>query len=194
MKKLGLASIVPLEGIVTALIAAASVSCTDPVRDQQIAALGDETEGGPGPDHRPGQPCLLCHSDGGPASSKPFAIAGTIYASSKPGADGEEDIFVQFKDARGHEPLVPAQSGPSGNFYVPLSDWPNIAFPIRVGLYKVNVDTPPVAVMKSLINREGSCNYCHRPNLDPADLPDGKDEKKHVLQTTTSSAGQIYVP
>lgn len=189
--KLGLLQLV---SAFAAILAVAGGGCTDPVRDQQIEALGDETEGGPGPDHRPGQPCLLCHSDGGPASSKPFAIAGTIYVSNKPGADGAEEIFVQFKDARGHEPAVPAQSGPSGNFYVPLTDWPNIAFPIRVGLYKGNVDGAPIAVMKSLINREGSCNYCHQPNLDPADLPDDKDEKKKVLQKTAASAGQIFVP
>ena len=54
---------------------ATSTSCTDPLRDREIEALGDEAPGvSPGPEHRPGQPCVLCHSDGGPASSKPFAV------------------------------------------------------------------------------------------------------------------------
>lgn len=185
-------TVLPLSWIVIAGLAAAGSGCTDPVRDQAIEALGDDTEE-PGPNHRPGQPCLLCHSDGGPASSKPFAVAGTIYESSKPGADGVVDITVQFVDARGGAPKLPVQSAESGNFWVPLQDWPNIAFPIRVGLYKDNVDGPPTVTMKSLINREGSCNYCHQPNIDPSEIED-KNERKKAIQKTAESAGQIYMP
>lgn len=185
--------VLQLSAFVAAVLAATGSGCTDPVRDQQIEALGDDTEA-PGPNHRPGQPCLLCHSDGGPASNKAFAVAGTIYKSSKYDAEGAPDIFVQFKDARGREPAVPAQSVESGNFWVPLTDWPNISYPIRVGLYKDNVNGAPIVTMKSLINREGSCNYCHQRNINPDDIPDDKEEKKKFLQKTTESAGQIYVP
>src|SRR4051794_4421968 len=57
----------------------AFVSCGDPVSDARIAALGPEDPGvPPGPLHRPGQPCVVCHSRQGPAS--PFLVAGTVYS------------------------------------------------------------------------------------------------------------------
>ena len=62
------------------LFALTSLSCTDPVLDDQIEALGPET-GNPGPTHRPGQPCVLCHSQLGPASDSVFLLAGTVYDS-----------------------------------------------------------------------------------------------------------------
>jgi hypothetical protein len=160
-------------------------ACTDPVRDAEIQALGPETNGAPGPDHRPGQPCLHCHSSGGPASNKPFAIAGTIYKNDTT-EDGAEGIFVQFVDARGRGPLQVPQSGPTGNFYVPLQDWPNLAFPVRVALYE-ELEKAPIAVMKSLIGREGSCNYCHKPIR-----VDGKPNEEET-NAMKSSAGQYYL-
>jgi hypothetical protein len=166
-------------------LAALASGCSDPVRDDAIAALGPEDSGGPGPDHRPGQPCLLCHSSGGPASSKAFAIAGTVYKSSAANADGADNVVVQFIDARGGAPVVVPTTGPTGNFYVPIGDWPTMAFPVRVGLYD-SLDGPPVEIMKSLINREGSCNYCHRPN------PGGDSLTPDQIDQSRSSAGQIF--
>src|SRR5205823_5311730 len=53
-------------------------ACGDPVHDERVAALGPEDRNvPPGPLHRPGQPCLLCHSREGEASA--FLIAGTVY-------------------------------------------------------------------------------------------------------------------
>jgi len=170
----------------------AGSGCTDPVRDDAIDALGPETQGGPGPDHRPGQPCLLCHSDGGPASDKPFAVAGTLYESDAAGAKGASDYVIQFVDATGGSPVLPPPTGESGNFYVPLADWTQIAFPIRAAVYKT-VDDKPLVVMKSLIGRNGSCNYCHQPTPSKDDIPSDKDAKKKYLLQTTASAGQMYV-
>lgn len=173
-------------------VTALGSGCTDPVRDEQIDQLGPEAAGVPiGPDHRPGQPCVLCHSDGGPASGKPFAVAGTIYETNKPGSGGAAKISIQFIDARGNGPLQIVETSTSGNFYVPLQNWPTDgqplagpAFPIRVGLYK-DVDGEPVQVMKSLINREPSCNFCHRPNL--------KNPTEDEIDASRSSAGQVYL-
>ena len=54
-------------------------ACFDPVHDDAVEALGPEKRGvRPGPNHRPGQPCLTCHGDQGPAEPE-FALAGTIY-------------------------------------------------------------------------------------------------------------------
>jgi len=173
-----------------ALLVTLSISggCTDPVRDAQIQALGDET--GPiGPDHRPGQPCVLCHSAGGPASNKPFALAGTIYKNATDDT-GAKDITVQFVDARGQGPFqLPLPTSDSGNFYVPLEDWPKLAFPVRVALY-TDPNKAPVQTMKSLIGREGSCNYCHRPNVIPEA---GGKLSKEDANDARDSVGQIYV-
>ena len=74
---LSLASVVALASFAT--------SCTDPVRDRAIERLGAEDPAvAIGPEHRPGQPCVLCHSEGGPASGKPFAIAGTVFETILP--------------------------------------------------------------------------------------------------------------
>lgn len=167
------------------LVLALLLSCSgDPVRDARIEALGGEAPDVPvGPEHRAGQPCLVCHSEGGPAANKAFAIAGTVYQSSQPGAPGAEGLFVQFVDARGGAPIEAPQTGPSGNFYVPLQDWTDLAYPVRVAIYR-DLDGAPVATMQSLIGREGSCNYCHRPNV--ADPDDAQKEAGR------SSAGQIF--
>ena len=65
-----------------AVVAAASggvLSCYDPVHDQEVAALGGEAPGvSPGPTHRPGQPCNVCHGGVGPANLR-FSVAGTVY-------------------------------------------------------------------------------------------------------------------
>ncbi len=157
-----------------------AASCSDPVRDQRIAELGDETATGPGPDHRPGQDCLLCHSPGGPASDTPFAAAGTVYTTPT-GDDGASGIEVRFIDAAGRGPVDKVVTTKSGNFYVPAGSW-KVTFPFRVGLYKGKDEL--VAPMISTVNREASCNYCHRNDDVPSSL--SKEER------TRRFYGQIY--
>ena len=55
-------------------------SCADdPVDDMAVAALGDEVPNiPPGPYHRAGQPCSVCHGGQGPASTV-FSMAGTVF-------------------------------------------------------------------------------------------------------------------
>lgn len=177
----------------TALALSASVAvllgaaCSDPVRDAEIAALGEEDPGvPPGENHRPGQPCVVCHSRGGPASDHPFAVAGTIFQDESYDSKPATKITVQFVDARGGSPRALPETNSVGNFFVPLEDWPDLAFPIRVGIYD-DPAKPPVQTMKSLINREGSCNFCHRLNLKPSDLTDAD------IEENKKSVGQIYV-
>lgn len=181
------ASVLRLLCLIAALGAAIGSGCTDPTRDRQIEALGPDTEPN-GPDHRPGQPCLVCHSAGGPAEAKAFAIAGTVYKTSKVREEGAQAVIVQFVDANDSKPLEIPETGPTGNFFVPIGDWPNLAFPIRVALYEIAED-PPKQTMRSLINREGSCNFCHRPNVDPKQADDPETAK----DLSRSSAGQIYL-
>ena len=67
--------------VVAGLLTWALVGCfVDPVHDEQVAALGPEPAGeSPGPLHRPGQPCLVCHGGLGPAHQS-FSVAGTVFA------------------------------------------------------------------------------------------------------------------
>ena len=160
-------------------LAALFASCSDPVRDQAIERLGGEDPRvAQGPEHRPGQPCVLCHSDGGPASSK-FAIAGTIFETSSPESKGAEGVQVFIKDTQNVQRTYDTNA--AGNFFVPESDWSDLTFPFKVGLLKDGKVFP----MSSTVNREGSCNFCHRPNPgSPYALP-GEDPR--------SSIGQIFV-
>lgn len=166
-----------------AAAAVAPAACSDPVRESALAALPPEDPEGPSPNHRRGQPCLLCHGEQGGAEPE-MVIAGTVYATPEPGADGAEDIEVQFVDARGAGPLAnPFTVGPSGNFWVTKQNWPDVTFPFKVRLLR---DGEPVAVMTSTVNREGSCNFCHRPN-PPEPYTDEDRERAR------RSFGQIYV-
>jgi hypothetical protein len=135
----------------------ATASCTDPVRDTQIAQLGDEDPSIPqGPEHRAGQPCVLCHSAGGPASDKPFMIGGTVYETAN-GSQGADGVRVVFVDSVGAERAVTTNA--VGNFFIREAEWSDLAFPFKVGVKRGNDQE----VMNTTINREGSCNFCHRP-------------------------------
>jgi hypothetical protein len=149
----------PFAGAGIVAFACMFMSCTDPVRSQRIAALGGEDPGVPtGPLHRPGQPCVLCHSAGGPASSVPFAIAGTVFETDGPDANGANGVQVLFIDAASSQRRYDTNF--VGNFFVPESEWSDLTFPFKVGL--LSMDGKQVA-MSSTVNREGSCNFCHRP-------------------------------
>ncbi len=135
------------------------MSCTDPVRDQRIAALGGEDPAVPtGPLHRPGQPCVLCHSTGGPASNAPFAIGGTMFETNGVDANGAAGVQVLFVDS--NSAMRRSDTNEVGNFFIPEAQWSDLAFPFKVGLLSKDGKHVP---MNSTVNREGSCNFCHRP-------------------------------
>lgn len=169
--------------LATAMTAVFGWSCGDPVHDARVDALGPETSGGPGPLHRPGQPCLACHDDQGPGKPE-FAVAGTIYQTAAPGspplAGATVTIYDATQDADGGAPHL-AGTNAAGNFYIPKSDWTPF-FP----LHDVSVTTPDVptpTTMHTVVGRDGSCATCHfDPKgtnshghvylvVDPADLP-----------------------
>ena len=165
------------------LVAMMHASCTDPVRDQQIEALGEET-GEPFPEHRQGQPCLLCHSQGGPAADKSFKVAGTIFQTNQPGAPGAEGVVVDLIDANGSSPIIRPITNRAGNFWVTNDEWSDLAFPFRVRIQPKGAPEP--LRMETVVNREGSCNFCHRP------FPKGPLSEAE-RQANRSSVGQIYV-
>ncbi len=161
-----------------ALLAASAVAgCQNPVHENEVAALGDEAPGvGPGPTHRPGQPCLVCHGGEGPGKTQ-FALAGTVYQIPI-ATVGMNGVTVKMTDVG--KAVTTTTTNSAGNFYVASSDY-SPTYPVDVELDDGTLTNP----MLTHIGRDGSCASCH---FDPAgatshghvylvgeltDLPDG---------------------
>lgn len=173
-----------------ALVAAIPISlpfflaCTDPVLDQGIAALGPEPASpGPGPDHRPGQPCVLCHSEFGTAEGA-FSVGGTIYETALPNSPPAGGATVAMRAADNSE--FTATTTPAGNFFVRKDQW-DPPFPIIVSVWKAGVGR---RVMYSHIGREPSCAGCHFNPPDAGTAPDGRPL---VHYKSFQAVGQVYL-
>lgn len=144
-------------------VLAVAASCTsDPVLRDEVDALGNETEGvSKGEYHRAGQPCVVCHQEGGPASDKPFSIAGTVFAQPlrQVGVGGAE---VRMTDSDGSKHI--AKTNCVGNFYVAPEDW-NPKFPILIEVAKGALSRS----MRSTVGRDGSCAHCHSMDIKVSD-------------------------
>jgi hypothetical protein len=138
----------------------------DPVHQDAIAALGGETGGRPGPEHRPGQPCLLCH-DGALGDPKQFSIAGTVLLRPT-GTAPAQGATVELKAADGAS--FEAVTNRAGNFYI-LPEQFSPKFPL---LTTVAFQGQNIAMLTN-IGRDGSCAGCHVQPAGP------------------SSPGQVYV-
>lgn len=133
---------------------------TDPIPQEVLDGLPPEV-GSPSATHRPGQPCLQCHSAYGEALPS-LVIGGTIFkedATAPLGVKGAAGIKVIVYDSTGDSRVACTNS--AGNFYIVKEDWPNIAFPLKSF---VGESEPGVASrrMQSIIGREGSCANCHK--------------------------------
>lgn len=146
------------------LVSASLVAgCGDPYRDRLIDSLPEEDPRfAPGELHRPGQPCLACHSSYGGAPE--FAIGGTLFAATEfdevPAMMAGYTVRIQDSEGRSRD----AVSNACGNFHIRRDDW-DPAFPLLV---EILAGTPggvsplvPVSTMTSRISREGSCAGCH---------------------------------
>ncbi len=129
-------------------------SCAgDPVQDQAVNDLGGEAPGvDPGPLHRAGQPCIVCHQADGPARA--FTIGGTI-ARSQDDHAGMEGITIELLDSAGARRSV--TSNAAGNFFVLADDWTPL-WPIATRVVAGNGKDKR---MQTPIFREGSCAKCH---------------------------------
>jgi hypothetical protein len=128
-------------------------------QDQERDALAG---GGGGPEHRPGEPCLLCHD---------FALAGTVYQRATDG-DGVSGALVSVTDDVGH--TFTAKTNQVGTFYATVDGastsptlgreghvtipW-SLVFPLRVSVSRNGVEKK----MRSFIHREAGCGECHKP-------------------------------
>lgn len=160
--------------VVSALSCAAGLGCigTSPEEAAENAQgpeiplpFGEDDEG---PEHRPGQPCLVCHSDEHNPGEEEFVLAGTVYLRETDpyGVEGAEVIVV---DDSGRS--FTALTNATGNFYVRSGgdgeggdrgevNIPfDLDFPLSVRIRYGGVEQ----VMRSRIGREGSCAGCHGP-------------------------------
>lgn len=130
----------------------------DPVPQAIIDALGPE-EGTPSATHRPGQPCIVCHS-AYEGASPAFAVAGTVFTRAPDGSLAPAaGLNVIISDSAAG--LRKACTNAAGNFYVEKDNWQEITFPLSAQAGDRG--------MTSLIGRDGSCASCHK-------LPDTASE------------------
>ena len=160
-------------------LSAATLSCRyDPVPQEIIDDLPPE-QGTPDANHRPGQPCVVCHGSYGGVSPK-MAFGGTLFAID-PEAGGivpAPGVNIDVFDSAGNSRK--ACSGPSGNFYLEEKDWEDVAFPLTVRAGSVP--------MTSLIGRDASCGACHK-------MPDPEDpERDPATGAGRDSVGIVLVP
>ena len=151
--------------LVAALAMATVVpSCTDPVHDQEVQALGAELAGIPASEyHRAGQPCTVCHGPEGPAQTT-FSVAGTIFwqpyvnaqNSKYQSSIGANNVTVSLVDDSGRQKQVVTNC--VGNFWITPSDYP-AAFPLEVNVYGPDNNSNSMGI--NLIGRSGSCATCH---------------------------------
>jgi hypothetical protein len=144
-----------------AAIGAATVpiACVDETHELQVQALGGEAPGVPrGPLHRAGQPCLVCHGAGGPASHE-FVMAGTVYATqgASPPSQGAR---VSIEDVNGA--YFDATTNEAGNFYISVGEW-SPTLPAQV-VVSHGQDSQQ---MVTHIGRDGSCASCHTHRMGP---------------------------
>ena len=144
--------------------AALAFGCGNPIADNQIEAWGDELpEVPPGEHHRPGQPCVLCHSVAGGASPE-LVLGGTIFADQRSFLPVEGAEVVVY-DAVGD--VYTMTSNCIGNFYLPNEGLaPQFPLAVEVRCPKYDgagnlMETKKIRSMNSWISRDGSCATCH---------------------------------
>lgn len=122
--------------------------------ERERAGLGPGDDGDA--EHRPGQPCLVCHDE--------LAIAGTVYLTADdPDDAGLEGARVVLVDADGAE--EEAVTNRAGNFMIERRRW-QPRFPVSVAV----IHDGEEKAMETLIWREGSCAGCHRSSRAGADF------------------------
>jgi hypothetical protein len=137
-----------------AFAALASTAC-DPVHDEAVTSLGDEKAGvSPGPLHRPGQPCLVCHGGSGPGPD--FTMGGTVFQTkgSETPVQGAT-VHIESKNGETHDSVT----NEVGNFYFSSREFIP-TYPLVVTVSKGEVTQK----MSTHVGRDGSCAGCH---VDP---------------------------
>jgi hypothetical protein len=140
-------------------VVAVLLGACDPVHDDAVAGLGGEVGNvRPGPLHRPGQACLLCH-DGALGDPSQFSVAGTVFLRLT-GTEPARAATVELTAADGSK--FNALTNAAGNFYITPRQW-SPKFPLQSS---VTFGGDKIA-MVSQIGLDGSCGGCHRETAGP---------------------------
>ncbi|MCP4444285.1 MAG: hypothetical protein GY811_02930 [Myxococcales bacterium] len=160
--------------LIAALVSVVACLAQSP-QESEPAVQGDYEDGDE--EHRPGQPCLLCHSSDGHFPSAPgeavLEVAGTVFGQvNSDEKDGLRDVEIIFTDARGDE--FTALSNKAGNFFVKVDS--GLSATSQEGDGELNIPRKPLFPlevmirrggdeqrMKTKIWRNGSCAHCHGP-------------------------------
>ncbi len=149
---------------VLAALLASAAGCGNPVTDNAIEAWGGELPDVPaGEHHRPGQPCVLCHSVAGGASPE-MVLGGTVFADQQSFVPVEGAKVIVFDSVGDRFEMT---TNCIGNFYLPRDDRAPL-FPLAVEVHCPTYDASgekleveKVVSMNSWISRDGSCATCH---------------------------------
>lgn len=134
-------------------LGAQTLGCFDPIHADAVAELGGEAQGvRTGPNHRPGQPCLVCHGGDGPGPD--FEMAGTVY-ETRAGTAAAAGVTVRLTDAKGIP--MEARTNQVGNFYIEGDRW-SPTYPVRVELTRGGTPNK----METRIGRQTGCASCHQ--------------------------------
>jgi len=161
-----------------------ALGCGNPSVDAKVELLGEENPAvEPGPFHRPGQPCVLCHSTYVGANPE-LSVGGTIFGTSRKRLPVEA-ATVKLWDSTGD--YYETTTNCIGNFQVEKEKW-DPSFPLHVEIEyplpgeidpKTGLPQRKVANMGTRISRDGSCAGCHIDN--------GLD-----ISETQSSPGRVF--
>lgn len=155
--------------LAVACLALASACIAASPEDREREDLGEARDGDE--EHRPGQPCLVCHAADYNPGDAVFVLAGTVYrTATTPDDRGLDGADVVFLDDAGRE--FSARTNSVGNFMVEVDT--GLAAPQQRDRGRLAIPWDPtfpinVAVaygdeeksMETLIWREGSCAGCH---------------------------------
>jgi hypothetical protein len=145
------------------LLVAGLSACADSFLDDRIAALGPEAEGfPPGETHRPGSPCVFCHSAYYGAEPR-MSVGGTLFVKPADGVPFPAGGYtVRLVDSEGQS--LEMESNRCGNFYAKHEDFVP-KYPMRAELLAPDPEDPSRLLanrpMASRISRDGSCGSCH---------------------------------
>jgi hypothetical protein len=150
------------------LLLALLAACFTSVEEEAARDLGPEV-GDPGPTHRPGQPCLVCHGPTYSPGEEVFALAGTIYrratdtqglfAADVQMTDADDRRFTVLTNEAGNfmvrfdEDVSEPTDDDEGRLLLPFQP----TFPVHVEVR----DGVREKEMRNVIAREGSCAHCH---------------------------------
>jgi hypothetical protein len=188
--------------VAAAMLGALVAGCSDPLRDENIALLGDEHPNFPPSEiHRPGQPCVACHSPY--FGAEPIMSLGGTLFTDPVANDGElnmvPDHTIRIIDSEGK--ILDIKTNRCGNFYFTKEQF-DPAFPLRAELRGPGTEdgaTIPINAMASRIGREGSCGACHAfpaSSLSPGVVfvPNGRLSPMVVLPDAGACPPPTFAP